>query len=187
MKKTFFQLGMVIPLALLLCVSFGCQQQVTEEVPEGITEEEAQILMDDVLLMWNEGSMDMIDKHFAPEVVVHCSTFPEDLRGLEGVENWVTSARTSFPDFTITFDEIMVKDNKVMARWTLTGTNTGPLSSPAGELPATGKKINISGISLMHMAESKIVEEWVIYNVLEMMQQLGFTLTPPQPPEEKKE
>jgi len=40
--------------------------------------------------------------------------------------------------------------------------------------------VHFSGISITKEENGKIVEEWVIYNVLDMMMQLGFTLVPPQ-------
>ena len=79
----------------------------------------------------------------------------------------------------MTFDEIIVKDNKIVTRWASTGTQTGALSMPFGELPATGKTIQVSGMALNSVENGKAVEEIVVFNVLEMLQQLGFTLTPP--------
>jgi predicted ester cyclase len=185
MKKSLIRSITIIPLALLLCFAFSCQQQVQE----GITEEEAQALLDSALEIWNEGNMALIEDVFAPEIVARTSTFPDDIVGLEGIKGWVTFARTAYPDLHMTFDEVIVKGDKIVASFTFTGTNTGPLSMPAGELPPTGKKVRITGLGIDRVQNGKIVEELVVYNVLDMMLQLGFTLTPPQPsepPEEKK-
>lgn len=87
------------------------------------------------------------------------------------------------------FDKVIVKGNVVITCWTATGTNTGVLSMPPGELPPTGKKVQFSGLGIDRVQNGKITEELVVYNVLDMMLQLGFTLAPPQPPgppEEKK-
>ncbi len=178
MKK----LLMIIPLVILLCFTFSCQQQVEE----GITEEEAKALLDSALEMWNNGNLALVEDVFAPEIVARTSTFPEDIVGLEGIKNWVTFARTAYPDLHMTFDEVIVKGDKIAARFTFTGTNTGPLSMPFGELPPTGKKVRFIVIGIDRVQNGKITEELVVYNVLDMMLQLGFTLTPPQPPEEKK-
>lgn len=181
MKK----LLMVIPLVFLLCFTFNCQQRVEE----GITEEEAKALLDSALEIWNNGNLALVEDVFAPEIVAHTSTFPEDIVGLEGIRNWVKFARTAFPDIYMTFDEVIVKGDKIVARFTVTGTNTGPLSMPFGELPPTGKKVQFSGLGIDRVQNGKITEELVVYNVLEMLQQLGFKLTPPappEPPEEKK-
>lgn len=181
MKK----LLMVIPLVFLLCFTFNCQQRIEE----GITEEEAKVLLDSALEIWNNGNLVLVEDVFAPEIVAHTSTFPDDIVGLEAIKSWVTFARTAYPDLHMTFDEVIVKGNKIVASFTFTGTNTGPLSMPSGELPPTGKEVRITGLGIDRVQSGKITEELVVYNVLEMLQQLGFTLTPPappEPPEEKK-
>ncbi len=172
----------IIPLIILLCFSFSC-----ERGEEGITEEEAKALLDTALKVWNEGNLDSIEDIFAPEIVAQTSTFPEDIVGHEGIKNWVKFARTAFPDMNMTFDEIITKGNKIAATFTVTGTNTGPLVLPEGELPPTGKQVRFHGIGIDYVENGKIVKELVVYNVLEMMMQLGFTLTPPQPPEPPEE
>ena len=60
--------------------------------------------------------------------------------------------------------------------WTITGSNTGVF----GELPPTGKRIKISGITRMDFdEEGKIEVEEVCYNELSLLQQMGHTLNPP--------
>jgi len=56
----------------------------------------------------------------------------------------------------------------------LTGTNTG-----SGEMPPTGKSVKIWGISIIHLADGKITEEWAGFDNQSFMEQLGFTMTPP--------
>ncbi len=179
MKKSL----MIIPLVILLCFAFSCQQQVEK----GITEEEAKALLNSALEIWNNGNLALVEDVFAPEIVARTSTFPEEIVGLEGIKNWITFARTSYPDLHMTFDEVIVKGDKIAARFTVTGTNTGPMSMPFGELPPTGKQVRFTGIGIDRVQNGKIAEELVVYNVLDMMLQLGFTLTPPQPSEPYEE
>ena len=174
MKKSLLQLTMIIPLALLLCFTFSCQQQVEE----GITEEEAKALTESSLEIWNEGNLALIEEVYAPEYVRHDSAFPEDIVGLDDFKKLITFMRTAYPDFNVTFDDMIVKGDKVVVRWTMIGTNTGP----RGDLLPTGKKVRISGISMSRIVNGKTAEEWQFYNSLDVALQLGFTLTPPQPP-----
>ena len=175
MKKSLIQFITIIPLVFLLCFTFSCQQQVEE----GITEEEAKAQMDRVLELWNEGNLALVEEIYAPEIVSHSSSsYYEDIVGFDGVKNRITSARTVFPDFNLTIEEIIVKGDKIVARWTYTGTNTGPND----ELPPTGKKVRISGITMVQVVNGKCVEERIIADNLDLYLQLGFTLTPPQPP-----
>ena len=105
----------------------------------------------------------------------------EELRfdSLDDLKNTVISLRTSFPDCTFIFDDIVVKGDKIVIFATFTGTNTGPLD----DLPATGKKAQVSGVYIYHIVNGKIAEEWTFFNLLDYYQQLGYTLTPPEPPE----
>jgi len=175
MKKTL----LIIPLVFLLCLTFGCQQKVEE----GITEEEAKAFTDRVLAMWNEANITIVDEVYAPEIVRHDCGVPEDIVGLENMKNYLQNLFNAFPDLHITVDEMIVEGNKIAQRWTMTGTNTGSM----GDMPPTGKNVRFIGVSIGHFVNGKAVEIWDFYNVLDMMQQLGFTLTPPQPPELQEE
>lgn len=159
-------------LLILLCCAFTWQEQEKK----AINEEEMKAFIEKILDVYNKGNLALADEICDPAIVVHYSASPEDIVGIEAFKNWITTTRTMYSDFSLTFDEIVVKGDKLITRWTATGTNTGPL----GELPPTGKKIHITGLSLAHVKDKKIVEEWIVYNVLEMFQQLGFTVVPPQ-------
>jgi len=184
MKK----LLMVIPLVILLCFTFGCQKQVTEEVPEGITEEEAKAFMDATLEIWNEGNLDLVDEFYSADYVRHYVDIYEDIVGIDAYKQWITNTRTIFPDFNVTQDgEMVAKGDKIVSRWIVEGTNTGPLNTPFGSFPSTGKKARFYGVSIFQIVDGKIVEEWLYFNQASLLQQLGFTLTPPQPPEPPEE
>ncbi|MDH4218344.1 MAG: ester cyclase [Candidatus Aminicenantes bacterium] len=175
MKK----LLMIIPLVILLCFTFSCQQQVKE----GITEEKAQAFTDRILEMWNEANLTIVDEVYAPEIVRHDCGVPEAIVGLENVKNYLENLFNAFPDLNLTVDETIVAGNKMAQRWTMTGTNTGSMN----DMPPTGRNVRFSGVSIGHFVNGKAVEIWDFYNVLDMMQQLGFTLVPPQPPEPPEE
>lgn len=186
MRKSIIRFITIIPLTLILFLNFSCQQPAEEAFEEGLPKE-AKALLDSALEIWNNGDLALIEDVFAPGVIAHVSTFPEDIVGLEGIKRWVTFARTAYPDLHMTFDEVIVKGDRIVARFTFSGTNTGPLSMPTGELAPTGKKVHITGIGIDRVQNKKIAEELVVYNVLDMMLQLGFTLNPPQPPEPQEE
>jgi len=185
MKKSFIQFTMIIPLALLLCFAFSCQQQPTEEVADVITEEEAKVLLDRYMEIMNEGNLDLVEEIFDPEFVLRSPFLPEPLVGIEAFKALVKNNAISFSDFNGTIEELTVKGDKIWSRFTMTGTNTGPL----GDLPATGKKFRVTGLAVTRVANGKIVEDETFWNILDFYQQLGFTLnppSPPEPPEEKK-
>jgi steroid delta-isomerase-like uncharacterized protein len=178
MKKLF----MILPLVFLLCFAFGCQQGEEE-----LTLEDARAIIDSFVKFRNEGDLASADKVMHPDCLIRYPNLPEDIVGLEAYKEYDKMARKAFPDFKMTIDDFFVKDDKIIIYWALDATNTGPLMTPMGELPPTNKKIRISGIAVSHIVDGKIKEDVAYFDMLNMMQQLGFTLIPPQTPESSEE
>jgi len=188
MKKSLIQFITIIPLALLLCLNFSCQKQGEKaETPEAMTEEEMKARVERDLEILNAGNLALVDELYAPEFVSHNYATNEEQVGLDALKEGITSMRTTLPDINVTYDEIIIMGDKTVTRWTMTGTNTGPLRASEGELPPTGKKIRLSGVTISRRVNEKIAEEWIYFNVLDMLIQLGWTITPPQPPESPEE
>jgi len=181
MKKLRFQFTL-IPVIIVLCFNFSCQQPGNNKAAE-----EMKALAESSLKIWNEGNLDLIDELYASNCIRHEVDIYEDLIGTEAYKEYVTFTLTTYPDFNVVMDELIIKDDKMIMRWTLTGTNTGP----RGELPPTGNKIKVSGINVNKIVEGKTVEEWAYYNYAAGLIQLGYTITPPaqegEQPEEQTE
>ena len=173
MKKSMLQITTIIPIILLLCFTFSCQQQIEE----GITEEEAKAFIDRDFEIWNEGNLALADDLLSPDYVQHSGEL-EEIVGIDAFKKDLTVLRTDFPDFNFTIEDLIVKSDKIVYRWIATGTNTGTTS----DIPPTGKKIRVSGVAIMHVVNGKYVEKWMYYNQATVLRQLGFTFTPPQPP-----
>lgn len=84
---------------------------------------------------------------------------------------------TGFPDFNVKMDSYFLKDGKSYINWTCTGTNTGPFM----DNPPTGKKIEIHGFSVWTFdSDGLAVQEDSFFDNMDMLSQLGYTLTPPK-------
>ncbi|MCF6222799.1 MAG: ester cyclase [Flavobacteriaceae bacterium] len=81
-----------------------------------------------------------------------------------------------FPDLFIEINKVTFKDNLAFLAWTFNGTNTGIF----GEKAATGKKVEVHGYTNVEFnKEGMILKEEIYYNELDFLQQLGYTLIPP--------
>ena len=76
----------------------------------------------------------------------------------------------SFPDFTCTIEDQIAEGDKVVTRLTMRGTHLGPYRG----MPATGKKVEVAGVSIGRFARGKAIEGWLITDSLTLMQQLGL-------------
>jgi steroid delta-isomerase-like uncharacterized protein len=79
-----------------------------------------------------------------------------------------------FPDQHTTVDDILAEGDKVAARFTFRGTQTGAFQG----IPPTGKAVTMNGMAIWRIADGKIAEHWVLFDALGMMQQLGVIPAP---------
>ena len=169
-KRVMSFAGPVFAL-VVLGLALGCQPAA--EAPSA--PEEVIPPMDPYLASWNDGDLDLVDELYAPDFVWHVVDIAEDVVGTAAFKELVTSFRTAFPDFHVTFDEVLVAGDKTVIRWTMTGTNTGPLQG----LPPSGQPVRIQGVAISHSVDGRTIEVWQHYNPLSMFQQMGYTLAPP--------
>lgn len=97
--------------------------------------------------------------------------------GSESFKQIVGMFRHAMPDIQITIlDEIFAAD-KVVHRWSLTGTDAGGVMG----MPASGKSLTFTGTTTVRMNdEGKIAERWANVDELGLLQQLGVVPPPPE-------
>jgi steroid delta-isomerase-like uncharacterized protein len=124
----------------------------------------ARRVFDEVL---TRGNTAVADELYASDFVVHGAgrdySRAEDAAAAKG---W----RDAFPDLVMRPEMLIAEDDLVAIRWTATGTNTGT----GNGLPATGKHVTSTGVTIFRFAGGKIVEEWSTFDMLGLMTQLGL-------------
>ena len=140
-----------------------------------LTMEEAEALVEKDMKVYNEGRLDLADEYIAENYVEHTAGLPEDVKGIEGFKKAVTNLRNMYPDLNLTKEELIVKDNRIVWRWIMTGTNKGKIN----EVPPTGKKVKLEGIGIIRVANGKFTERLIYYNHGSALMQLGYKIIPP--------
>jgi steroid delta-isomerase-like uncharacterized protein len=124
----------------------------------------ARRIFDDVL---SRGRYEVSDGLYTSDFVGHGGprtfTHAESLAEARG---W----RSAFPDLQVTVDLVIAENDFVVVRWTARGTNTGT----GNGIPATGKKVSVSGTAIFRFVDGKIAEEWATGDTLWMLRQLGI-------------
>jgi steroid delta-isomerase-like uncharacterized protein len=119
--------------------------------------------------LWNTGNLSVADEIVAPTYVNHDPATPDLGKGPESAKKEVTLYRTAFPDLRFSIEDLFAADDRVAVRWTGRGTHRGDLNGIA----PTGKTVTVLGTSINRIAGGKIMESWVIWDALGMLQQLG--------------
>lgn len=76
--------------------------------------------------------------------------------GVEGAEYVVSTMHGAHPDLRFTIDDLVAEGDRVTIRWTLRGTNTGPLFGR----PPSGQPVELAAIVIFRIANGKITERW---------------------------
>ena len=108
------------------------------------------------------------DSNFTKNVVMHAS--PTNVVGIDSVRAYYANYLTGFSDVSFTIKDVFGMANKLVKHWNFKGTHTGIFFG----IPATNKKVDIDGVTLVRMENGKIAEERDFLDNLEFMQQLGL-------------
>jgi steroid delta-isomerase-like uncharacterized protein len=119
--------------------------------------------------LFNAHDVDAFGELLADDFVEH-----EETPGLaptkEGVKQFFRTFMAAFSDLRWEVEDILVDGDKVVGRFTMTGTHDGELMG----MPPTGKSIAVPGIDIVRFGDDGLGHEhWGITDVMGMMQQLG--------------
>ena len=121
---------------------------------------------------WHAGYEGVLDQVFAPDFVNYELSNPA-ITGLEEYKEWARGARamwnTASSDWRILIQDMVAEGDKVLKRWVLFGTHTGELFG----VPATGKPIEMQGMSLYLISGGKVREIHWNYDLFGVAQQIG--------------
>ena len=123
-----------------------------------------------------QGDYALIDELIAPAYVGHDPAQPEPMIGPAGFKQNVEKYRAAFEDARLTVDSQIAEGDMVATRWTGRGTHTGEMAG----MPATGKQVTVSGITIARFEGGQIVEDWTNWDTLGMLIQLGAVPAPTQ-------
>ena len=123
----------------------------------------------------NRGNLTLLDEIAASSFVNHSSP-PGVPPTLEGVKQLAQQILVAFPDGTMTIEDMVAEGDKVATRKTFRGTHQGAFLG----LPPTGRRAEIGLIDLVRFEEGKVIEHWLEWDMLGMLQQLGALPRPGQ-------
>ena len=81
----------------------------------------------------------------------------------------VDATHAAFPDLVVTVHDQVAEDDKVVTRWSATGTHAGDFAG----VPATGRPVAVSGIHIHRVRGGRLIEHWEELNLLGVLRQIG--------------
>jgi predicted ester cyclase len=118
---------------------------------------------------WNAAHSDDVDG-YAPGI--------GSFKGRGSFAEFAKPFFTGFPDATLERSSVVEAGDWVIVEGSYRGTNTGPLITPQGELPPTGKSIDLRFADIFRVKDGKAVVHHLYFDQAEFMQQVGLMPAP---------
>jgi steroid delta-isomerase-like uncharacterized protein len=115
---------------------------------------------------FNRGDLSAMETGVATDHIDHGTD--GDYAGRDRLIGEVKEYRAAFPDLKMTFEDQISERDRVVTRWTATGTNLGQFQG----IEATGRQATVSGIFINRVVNGRITETWSDFDPLGLAQQL---------------
>ena len=116
----------------------------------------------------NEGRLEQADEIVAQDFV-ELDPLPGQRQGREGLKEVIGMLRAAFPDMHWVVEEMIAEGEKVVTRFTWTGTQQGPFMG----IPATGRNVVVKGVVIDRIVGGMMTDSRILMDTMGMMQQLG--------------
>ncbi len=94
---------------------------------------------------------------------------PHGARGPRAFVITIEELRAAFPDLRYTIEDIVAEGDRVVARWTWSGTHEGNFRA----FGATHARVTNKGTVIHRMREGKVAQTWVETDRLGFLEQVG--------------
>lgn len=137
----------------------------------------ARDVLDQTTELWNAHDREGWTAYAAQDIEVVISGGVR-LSGPEGARQLIDTWTDAFPDTRVEHVLQVVEADNAVHESRFHGTHTGTMRSPAGEIPATGRQVDIPFTAVMSVREGKIAAYRIYFDQLDMLSQLGLADIP---------
>jgi predicted ester cyclase len=125
---------------------------------------------------FNERAWGRASEIYAPDLIV-----VEPAGTVHGVDAFLGHAQgftTAFPDSRMEVTTVIESGDQAVMEGVYAGTNTGPLATPQGELPPTGRKLALPLCEMCEVVAGRIAVLRVYYDQMSFAGQMGLLPEP---------
>jgi steroid delta-isomerase-like uncharacterized protein len=141
----------------------------TEETVDSLGVEEIRSLITRLVACWNAHDAQGVAAFYHRNFVGTDINQQKPIYGPQAIRRAMEYQLCAFPDLTIEAEDPIVEGNRAAFAWTLRGTHRGKIMS----IPATGKRVEYTGVSLVQFRGDKIIESMRNWDVAGMLRALG--------------
>lgn len=131
------------------------------------------ILSSFIQQLWNQGDFAQIEQLVAPAYTIaedRGDPWEGQTLDRDTFKQRVLYSRNAFPDLRFDIQDLIAEDEKVVAKWMMSGTHLGDLP----QLPATGVPFSIAGMTIYHFANNQLCGHIQVFDQMAFLMQIGF-------------
>ena len=138
--------------------------------------------------LWTNREFDRIlSEMIAEDVEWLNAATGEIFRGHEGFRQYMQGWADAFPDGRAEDTNVYVGEDFAVTEYFGRGTHTGPLRTPAGEIPPTESSVEFRLCDVYQIRDGKIARGRTYFDAATLLNELGFTLSLEQQPTAEEE
>lgn len=138
-----------------------------------MTEEDLIRLARENVEAWNAGDWQRLKAALAPDVVYDEVGSQRRMQGADQFVRAYQGWKKAVPDGKGKITNSVAADNTVVIEVTWMGTHNGPLETPGGTIPPSGKSWNLRGAQVVVLKDGKIKEVRQYFDMMTLLQQIG--------------
>jgi steroid delta-isomerase-like uncharacterized protein len=137
---------------------------------EVVTPDVSRYLIADLVEAWNSHDVERVAGFYADDFSGVDVAQPAPISGLQGVRQMVSRYVRAFPDLRFEQEDLLFEDGRVVLVWIARGTHGGTLMN----IPPTGRKIEVRGVSILRVADNRISAAKHIWDVAGLLRNIGL-------------
>ena len=123
--------------------------------------------------LFNEDKFDDVLELVSEDVETVLVPFGQTFRGRDGFVQFMQGFKGAFPDLRIAVTNQVATEDNVVNEFTARGTHTGPLQTPAGAIPPTGRTVDFVVCEVWMMKNGQLTALHNYQDAAAIMRQIG--------------
>lgn len=136
--------------------------------------EENAAVVREIYDLWNARDLDAALDLATDDVDITLMAYGQRLTGREGFRRFMERFAIAFPDMKKELTNQIASGDQVVCEFELRGTHEGPLSTPTGEIPPTGKAVHLFVVEVLTIRDGKLTTLRNYSDTATLMRQLGL-------------
>lgn len=119
---------------------------------------------------WNSYDLERILPYYSEEYEAMDIGQPHVQHGRDAVKEMLVRYWKAFPDLIFRVESTVVEENRIAISWYAIGTHQGPIMN----VPATGHKVEVRGISIIDVENGLVARGCHIWDLAGMLRHMGL-------------